>query len=174
MAHKRRFRSTRASAWTRGPHLARSGTSPQCVPTADSSRSIIYERRLSASSSTLPPHTPPGDSFQASGSRPVDAAGARKSRHLRDSRARYIEFGHGPPLAFGPDPDSARDTRSFEITMRQTAIRRGIEFRKDMWKVSWIFWNFSHFSFLLITGYSGIFNPFRNLSSNLRYMVQFF
>lgn len=123
-----------ASTLARGPHLARSGTSPQCVPTADSSRSIIYERRRRRRRRATfrilehpcqPPSglTPPKQAEVA----PVDAASARKSRHLRDSRARYIEFGHGPPLA----PSRSRFRSRYEKIVRdnyaanRSSIRHG-------------------------------------------------
>lgn len=86
----------------------------------------------------------------------------------------YIEFGHGPPW-LRPDPDSARDTRSFEITMRQTVPRydMGIESPKCRRKISRIRLAFGNFPISHPIYYrakwggifcSGIFNHFPNSS----------
>lgn len=172
--HKRRFRvHWRGRIW--------SGTSPQCVPPADGSRSIIYERggRRRATFRILE-HPCRGSWLLPSKRKSPGWCGHRAE--IKESPERqldiyiytYIEFGHGPPW-LRPDPDSARDTRSFEITMRQTVPRydMGIESPKCRRKISRIRLAFGNFPISHPIYYrakwggifcSGIFNHFPNSS----------
>lgn len=114
--------------------------------------------RLSASSST-----PVGgrDSSQASGSRPVDAATARKSRNLRRGNSIYIYIRILNLAALAPSRSRFRSR--YEIVRdnyaaNRPAIRYGnriSEMSEENIEDSPRFWKFSHLSSYLLSGKIG-------------------